>query len=243
MSSRILTRVRLCLLAALAGITLVGCPAYFVVLSTVFFTHGTWMHDVVISITVRDATTAVTHHQEHMAGAAVGAVEYAWGVDIDVDNDPATGDAEGYDVTLVAELDTGGESGTDPVDTQLIDLLELTEVNPPYEILESEDPEGILRKVGINERTIYLESESSEHIWWWNVYDPQGEIVKYIDAEYRARFFTRFNNPPDPGTEIGDTVMLVGNGSAEDEANDVEPGCIDIISVRMEHPRAGEESR
>ena len=222
----------------LACATLASCNIYYVLLGSLFYEFDTHMGDVIITMTLRDASEPLTYHQPHMAGAAVGAVEWTWGVRIDVDADASTGDPDGFDVTLVAKLQTGGATA-DPVEASLRDVLAAADVTPPiggypYSADELEYEELESRQVGLSGATIYIGARANEDDVW--AYPSDVYDFLSLPQNYRAQFFTLCNNPPDPGTVIGDTAELVGNGTASDPEDAALPGCLDIVEVRMEHP-------
>lgn len=225
---RILVRTLSFLLIAVAGITLVGCPAYYAMLMAVFGWNDISMGEVVVAMTLRNVSEPLTYYQDHMADAAVGTAEYSWGVQIDLDDDVATGDAEGFDVVLTVALETGGDSTVaGPLSGLMVDLLPDMTVTPPRWNGSTE-----IRRAGLSGNTLYIES-TGESIWY--IYDPVAGTTAALVPTFRARFFARYNDPPDPGTEVVDTVELIGNGTQSDPAEDVSYAFIDIVEVRIEN--------
>jgi len=209
--------------------SLVGCPVYYSVLMTVLGYSEIDMGSVVIAITLKDVSEPLTYHQVHMADAAVEAAEYLWGVQIDVDDDSATGDPEGFDITYAVKLGTGGDATvTAPLSAQMVDLLAEMTVTPP--VSDSVEPD-IPRLVGLAGNTLYIGSDSRS----WEILNPETQQDIPVSPTFRARFFARYNNPPDPATEIVDTVELIGNGTQLDSAADVSYTFIDIVEVRIDN--------
>ena len=129
---RILVRILSFLLVAVVSATLLGCSGYYALLMTVFGWDEIGMGEVVIAMTMRDVSEPLEYHQDHMADAALGAAEYSWGVQIDVDDNPDIGDPEGFDLTFTVKLETGGDATvTDPLLAPMIDLLPEMTVTPP----------------------------------------------------------------------------------------------------------------
>ena len=132
MARRILVRILSFLLVAVVSATLLGCSGYYALLMGVFGWDEIGMGEVVIAMTMRDVSEPLEYHQDHMADAALGAAEYSWGVQIDVDDNPDIGDPEGFDLTFTVKLETGGDATvTDPLLAPMIDLLPEMTVTPP----------------------------------------------------------------------------------------------------------------
>jgi len=79
--------------------------------------------------------------------------------------------------------------------------------------------------------TLYIGSDSRS----WEILNPETQQDIPVSPTFRARFFARYNNPPDPATEIVDTVELIGNGTQLDSAADVSYTFIDIVEVRIDN--------
>jgi len=238
---RKLSRTLSLLLVVAASAVLLGCPVYYGLLELFFFSYGVEMGDVVITLTMRDVSEPLTYYQAHMAGAAPGTAEYSWGVEIDTDDDPTTGDAEGFDVTLIVKLETGGDATvTAPLSATMAELLPETTVTP--EVIQYADKPRP-RRAGLAVNTLYIGASTDERtsFWWISTDGMDGYADPWIPLSptFRARFFARYNDAPDPATEIVDTVELIGNGTQSDPPEDVAYSFIDIVEVRIENAPAG----
>ncbi len=236
MARRILVRTLSFLLIAVTGAALVGCPLYYGLLMTFFGFPEIDMGDVVITMTMRDVSEPLTYYQDHMADAALGAAEYSWGVQIDTDNDVTTGDAEGFDITFAVKFETGGNTTvTAPLPAPMIDILPDMTVTPPVDHEEEPDTP---RLVGLAGNTLYIGASTSEYLLW-REWDAEAQEYILVSPTFRAQFFARYNDPPDPATEIVDTVELIGNGTQSDPAEDVSYSFIDIVAVRIDNLPVG----
>ena len=230
MDRRKLARVAPLLLIVVASAVLVGCPGYYALLMTFLGFDGIEMGNVVIAITMRDTGEPLTYYQDHMSGAALGAAEYSWGVQIDVDDDPTTGDSEGFDVAFTVKLESGGETTVEgPLTGLMIDVLPEMIAKPSESHTDTPDTP---RLFGLAENTLYIGNNTSS----WTRDETSSD--RSLSPTFRARFSARFNDPPDPATEIVDTVELIGNGTQADPAEDVPHSVIDIIEVRIHNPEA-----
>ncbi|MCK4515024.1 MAG: hypothetical protein KAU31_07185, partial [Spirochaetaceae bacterium] len=184
MVRRKLSRTLSLLLVVAASAVLLGCPVYYGLLELFFFSYGVEMGDVVITLTMRDVSEPLTYYQAHMAGAAPGTAEYSWGVEIDIDDDPTTGDAEGFDVTLVVKLETGGDATvTAPLSATMAELLPEMTVTP--EVIQYADKPRP-RRAGLAGNALYIGASTDEKtsLWWMG-----GEVDPWIplSSTFRAR--------------------------------------------------------
>ncbi len=236
MVRRKLSRTLSLLLVVAASAVLLGCPVYYELLMTFFGYSEIDMGDVVITMTMRDVSEPLTYYQDHMADAALGAAEYSWGVQIDTDNDVTTGDPEGFDITFAVKFETGGNTTvTAPLSAPMVGILPDMTVTPPVDHEEEPDTP---RLVGLASNTLYIGASTDEY-FLWREWDAETQEYILVSPTFRAQFFARYNDPPDPATEIVDTVELIGNGTQSDLAEDVSYSFIDIVEVRIDNLPVG----
>ena len=93
------------------------------------------------------------------------------------------------------------------------------------------------RLVGLAGNTLYIGSDVGP----WRILNPETQENLPVSPTFRARFFARYNNPPDPATEIVDTAELIGPGTQSDPAEDVSYSFIEIVEVRVDNLLVGEQ--
>jgi hypothetical protein len=173
--------------------------------------------DTEIQITVSDLSQPIT-----VGLAPYGQRDYAWGVRIDTDDNPATGDPSGYDLEVVFECQnylTSAESRTLSslwVDMRAgADLYEWDQTTSSFIPGEDTTEDNLAG----NTVTIYLDS---------GAYPP-------FVSTFRSQFFAYFYNA---GSPIEDTTAdLSGNGSQQDVAGDASGvAAIDIVSASINYP-------
>jgi hypothetical protein len=205
-------------------ITMTGCGFVY---DLVFFYAGPekngFLGDILIEIIVDDPESDVALNQSHLLE---GDVEFSLGVRIDVDGDPATGDADGFDVDLrlfwVTDADppwsgtlaslAGGDQFTHPgAGYPSVDVT-------PYEV------DGYRASYFVG-GAVYIEADSGE------------PMFAVLSDTPRSQFYATYNAPADRLVQDEDTTdMVSGSDTVTDTVGDVPHGFIDIVSARIVFP-------
>lgn len=202
---------------------LFGCRLYYlfftvVTLGEIGFT-GIPAADIVATFTVDNILVPIEFDQLHLN---VGDLEMAFGIRIDVDDNPATGDASGYDVDVSVQY-LRHDTTSPGVDLPIAGLID----PPDGQSLFASNPAGT--------------------VVTWSADDLHNTIIIFVLADdpvfadfspnCRTQFYSHYHPLAGP---IEDTVAdIVGSGALTDAAGDITPGSIDLTSVDIDFTIGG----
>jgi hypothetical protein len=177
-----------------------------------------WFGDTEVVVEVSDLSQPIT-----IGIAPFGDREYAWGVQVDSDDNVLTGDASGFDVEIVLESRSNGVLQTGTVDHFCSSAGDWS-VNSAVCIWRgaSFEPEAV-------KSAAYLDGERIR------LYFQSGNLSRFVEG-FRCRFFSYYSNPPVGPPESDDVSELRNNGSSSDPSGDVTSAILDIVSAAIDYP-------